>query len=265
MSPYGTLLPRADAAACPQLAKADFASSSRRVREGQRIAALDAEVDALQRQALGLGAEPTADVPALGGFTRSGNRCSPRARGVIYRPARSGGRTGVGRSWLSALVCAVGVAFTHPPPGRRMVSYRRFDAVVRLALCAFRTGFWVMGGLCTAAFPHHLATASCACGVRDSAPTLSAGPIPKAFLAERAIERVSAAEFSDRPLVAAADPGRRAVLVIWRVLSRPTRIARDVRRFFGRVFVRPSFRLGRVSCAAVRTVRSRMFGCSFVR
>jgi hypothetical protein len=68
-------------------------------------------------------------------------------------------------------------------------------------------GFWVMGGLCTAAFPHHLATASCACGVRDSAPTLSAGPIPKAFLAERAIERVCAAEFSDRPLVAAADCG----------------------------------------------------------
>jgi hypothetical protein len=53
----------AAAAACPQLAKADFASSSRRVREGQRIAALDAEVDARQRQALAMGAEPTADVP----------------------------------------------------------------------------------------------------------------------------------------------------------------------------------------------------------
>jgi hypothetical protein len=58
----GTLLPRANAAACPQLAKADFASLSRRVREGQRIAALDAEVDALQRQALALGAEPSANV-----------------------------------------------------------------------------------------------------------------------------------------------------------------------------------------------------------
>jgi hypothetical protein len=53
----------ANAAASPQLAKADFASSSQHVREGQRIAALDAEVDALQRQTLALGAEPTADVP----------------------------------------------------------------------------------------------------------------------------------------------------------------------------------------------------------
>jgi hypothetical protein len=40
MTANGTLLPRANAAACPQLAKADFASSSRCVREGQRIAAL---------------------------------------------------------------------------------------------------------------------------------------------------------------------------------------------------------------------------------
>jgi hypothetical protein len=37
----GTLLPRANAAACPQLAKADLASSSQYVREGQRIAASD--------------------------------------------------------------------------------------------------------------------------------------------------------------------------------------------------------------------------------
>jgi hypothetical protein len=58
---FCTLLPRANAAACPQLAKADFASSSQHVREGQRIAALDAEIDALQRQALALDAEPTAD------------------------------------------------------------------------------------------------------------------------------------------------------------------------------------------------------------
>jgi hypothetical protein len=42
----GTLLPRANAAACSQLAKADFASSSQHVRERQRIAALDAEADA---------------------------------------------------------------------------------------------------------------------------------------------------------------------------------------------------------------------------
>src|SRR5262245_12379726 len=33
----GTLLPRANAAACPQLAKADFASSSQHVRDGQRM------------------------------------------------------------------------------------------------------------------------------------------------------------------------------------------------------------------------------------
>jgi len=44
----GTLLSRANAAACPQLAKADFASSSRHVREGQRIA------ETLQPQALSL-------------------------------------------------------------------------------------------------------------------------------------------------------------------------------------------------------------------
>jgi hypothetical protein len=41
MTAVGTLLPRANVAACPQLAKADFASSPRRVREGQHIAALD--------------------------------------------------------------------------------------------------------------------------------------------------------------------------------------------------------------------------------
>jgi hypothetical protein len=57
---FGTLLPRANAAARPQLVKADFASSSQHVRE--RIAALGAEVDALQRQAVALGAG-TADLP----------------------------------------------------------------------------------------------------------------------------------------------------------------------------------------------------------
>jgi hypothetical protein len=59
----GTLLPRANPAACPQLAKADFASSSQHVREGQRIVELEAEIDELQRQALALGAEPTSDLP----------------------------------------------------------------------------------------------------------------------------------------------------------------------------------------------------------
>ena len=33
------------------------------MREGQRIAELEAEFEALQRQALALGAEPSADVP----------------------------------------------------------------------------------------------------------------------------------------------------------------------------------------------------------
>jgi hypothetical protein len=42
------LAPKANAAACPQLAKADFASSSQHVREGQRIAELEAEFEALQ-------------------------------------------------------------------------------------------------------------------------------------------------------------------------------------------------------------------------
>jgi hypothetical protein len=45
----GTLLPRANTAACPQLAKADFASSSQHVREGQRIAELEAEIDVLRQ------------------------------------------------------------------------------------------------------------------------------------------------------------------------------------------------------------------------
>jgi hypothetical protein len=51
----GTLLPRANAAACPQLAKADLASSSQHVREGQRIAELEADIKTLRRQALALG------------------------------------------------------------------------------------------------------------------------------------------------------------------------------------------------------------------
>jgi hypothetical protein len=57
----GHIAARANPAACPQLAKADFASSSQHVREGQRIAELEAEIDVLQRQALALGAEPSAD------------------------------------------------------------------------------------------------------------------------------------------------------------------------------------------------------------
>jgi hypothetical protein len=40
-----------------------LASSSQHARERQRIAELEAEIEALQRQAVALGAEPTADVP----------------------------------------------------------------------------------------------------------------------------------------------------------------------------------------------------------
>jgi len=63
MSRNGTLLPRANAAACLQLAKADFASSSQHVRRGQRIANLEAKIDARQRRA-------TVRIPAVG-FARS--------------------------------------------------------------------------------------------------------------------------------------------------------------------------------------------------
>jgi hypothetical protein len=47
------------------LAKADFASSSQHVREGQRIAELEAEIDTLQRQALALGAGTSGLAPAV--------------------------------------------------------------------------------------------------------------------------------------------------------------------------------------------------------
>jgi hypothetical protein len=47
--------PQPNPAACPQLAKADLAPSSQHVREGQRIAELEAKFEALQRQALALG------------------------------------------------------------------------------------------------------------------------------------------------------------------------------------------------------------------
>jgi hypothetical protein len=57
------LLPRANAAACPQLA--DFASSSQHVREGQRIGEPEAEIDALQRQAMALGVETSAMPPEV--------------------------------------------------------------------------------------------------------------------------------------------------------------------------------------------------------
>jgi hypothetical protein len=50
--------------------KADFASSSQHVREGQRVIDLEAEIDALRRQAVALGAEPIAV-----GLARSEDRC----------------------------------------------------------------------------------------------------------------------------------------------------------------------------------------------
>jgi hypothetical protein len=46
--------------------KQTLSSSSQPVREGQRIAELEAEIDALQRQALALGEQPTADVSPWG-------------------------------------------------------------------------------------------------------------------------------------------------------------------------------------------------------
>jgi hypothetical protein len=99
MSLVGTLLPRANPAACPQLAKADFASSSQHVREGQRIAALDAEIDALQRQALAPGAEPSADVPAWVLLGMKIDQCPHSAEGDMralnegsgFDPKRSSG------------------------------------------------------------------------------------------------------------------------------------------------------------------------------
>jgi hypothetical protein len=75
---FGTLLPKANAAACPQLAKADFASSSQHCGRVS-VAELEAEIDALQRQALALGAEPTADVSpwVLLGVRSLGGQATP--------------------------------------------------------------------------------------------------------------------------------------------------------------------------------------------
>jgi hypothetical protein len=58
----------------------DLASSSQYVREGQRIAELEAEMEAPQRQALALGAEPTADF-APWVFTRGEDRPMSAFRG----------------------------------------------------------------------------------------------------------------------------------------------------------------------------------------
>jgi hypothetical protein len=77
------LLPRANAAACPQLAKADFASSSQHAREAQRIAELEAKIDALQRQALALGAEPTA---VLSTWVLLGVKIAARRERALRRP-----------------------------------------------------------------------------------------------------------------------------------------------------------------------------------
>jgi hypothetical protein len=81
MSLPGTSLPRANAASCPQLAKADLASSSQHVREGQRIAELEAEIDELQRQALALGAERATGVPPWVLFGVKIDQCLHSAEG----------------------------------------------------------------------------------------------------------------------------------------------------------------------------------------
>jgi hypothetical protein len=60
------LLPRANAAACLQLAKADFASSGNTCGGVSASHELEAKIEALRRQAVALGAEPSTDVPPWG-------------------------------------------------------------------------------------------------------------------------------------------------------------------------------------------------------
>jgi hypothetical protein len=74
-------------------AKADFASSSQHVREGQRIAELEADIEMLQRQALALGAEPTAEVPPWVLLGVKIDQCPHSAEGDIACGVRPWGRT----------------------------------------------------------------------------------------------------------------------------------------------------------------------------
>jgi hypothetical protein len=72
-------------------------------------------------------------------------------------------------------------------------------------------------------------------GGTASPATLPMRRSPRWSIAQDAIERICSAEFSDRPLVAVADPGSRAVfgvMIIWRILPRPMRIARGLGRLF---------------------------------
>jgi hypothetical protein len=117
MSESGTLLPRANPAACPQLAKAHLASSSRRVREGRRIAALDGEVDAPRRQAVALGAEPTADVPPwvlLGRKSCDEQAIEALQRTIVVAPGVP--RERGCRAWVVLGVKAVGRTRPSSPP-----------------------------------------------------------------------------------------------------------------------------------------------------
>jgi hypothetical protein len=59
----GTLLPRAKPSGCPQTGESGLCIVIATRGEGERIAALDAEIDALQRQTLALGGGPSTDVP----------------------------------------------------------------------------------------------------------------------------------------------------------------------------------------------------------
>jgi hypothetical protein len=70
--------------------------------EGQRIAELDAEIDALRRQALALGAEPIADVQP---WTLLGLKIGARRGGGAPNPWQAwpgSGRAGVTRSLMLA-------------------------------------------------------------------------------------------------------------------------------------------------------------------
>jgi 56kDa selenium binding protein (SBP56) len=81
MTVVGTLQPRANAAACPQLAKADFASSSQHVREGQRIAAGGRGARHRRHRAVGLATGEGRCLPRARARTVLVDQCSHSAEG----------------------------------------------------------------------------------------------------------------------------------------------------------------------------------------